>query len=67
MANTSNQRDELTKGIVPVVEHMLKEIGREVVIDKAIDHKVAIAGQFYGENITDFLANIGRNKGISQN
>ena len=57
MASTSgNQGEELTKGMVSVVEYMLKMRDREALIDKAVDRTVEIAGRFGGKNITDFLA-----------
>ena len=57
MASTSgNQGEELTKGMVSVVEYMLKMRDREALIDKAVDRTVEIAGRFGGKNITDFLS-----------
>ena len=57
MASTSgNQGEELTKGMVSVVEYMLKMRDREALIDKAVDRTVEIVGRFGGKNITDFLA-----------
>ena len=45
MASTSGtQGEELTKGIVSVVEYMLKVRDREALIDKAVDRTVEIAG-----------------------
>ena len=57
MALTSgNQGEELTKGMVSVVEYMLKMRDQEALIGKAVDRTVEIAGRFGGKNITDFLA-----------
>jgi dephospho-CoA kinase len=57
MASTSGtQGEELTKGMVSVVEFMLKARDREALIDKAVDRTVEIAGRFGGKNITNFLA-----------
>jgi hypothetical protein len=57
MASTSGtQGEELTKGMVSVVEFMLKARDREALIDKVVDRTVEIAGRFGGKNITDFLA-----------
>jgi hypothetical protein len=56
MASTSGtQEEELTKGMVSVMEFMLKVRHREALIDKAVDKTVVIAGRFGGKNITDFL------------
>ena len=57
MASTSGtQGEELTKGMVSVVEFMLKERDREALVDKAVDRTVETAGRFGGKNITNFLA-----------
>ena len=57
MASTSGyQGEELTKGMVSVVEYMLKMRNREALIDKVVDRTVEIAGRFGGKNITNFLA-----------
>ena len=45
MASTSGrQGEELTKGMVFVVEYMLKVIDREALIDNVVDRTVEIAG-----------------------
>ena len=45
MASTSGrQGEELTKGMVFVVEYMLKVRDREALIDKVVDRTVEIAG-----------------------
>ena len=46
----------MTKGMVSVVEFMLKARDREALIDKAVDRTVEIAGRFSGKNITQFLS-----------
>ena len=52
MASTSgNQGEELTKGMVSVVEYMMKMRDREVA-----DRTGEISGRFRGKNITYFLA-----------
>jgi ferritin len=57
MASTSGtQGEELTKGMVSIVEFMLKVRDREALIDKAVDRTVDIARGFGSKNITDFLA-----------
>ena len=57
MASTSgSQGEELMKGMVSVVEYVLKTRVQEALIDKAVDRTVEIAGRFGGKNITDFLA-----------
>jgi hypothetical protein len=57
MASTSGtQGEELTKGMVSVVEFMLKARDQEALIDKAVDRTVEIDGRFGGKNITNFLA-----------
>ena len=57
MASTrGNQGEELTNGMVSVVEYMLKMSDREALIDKAADRTVEIVGRFGGKNITDFIA-----------
>ena len=43
MASTSgNQGEELTKGMVSIVEYMLKMRDREALIDKAVDRTVSL-------------------------
>ena len=49
------QGEELTKGMVSVMEFMLKARDRESLIDKDIDRTLKIAGRFCGKNVTDFL------------
>jgi hypothetical protein len=57
MASTNrNQGEKLTKGMVPVVEFMLKARDRHALIDKSVDRIVEIVGRFGGKNIMDFLA-----------
>ena len=57
MASTSGtQGEELTKGMVFVVEFMLNERDREALVDKAVDRTLETAGRFGGKNITNFLA-----------
>jgi hypothetical protein len=57
MASTSGtQGAELTKGMVYVMEFMLKVRDWEALIDKAVNRTVAIAGRFGGKNTTNFLA-----------
>jgi DNA-binding protein len=57
MASTSGtQGGLLTKGMVSVMEFMLKARDREALIDKAIDRTVEIARRFGGQNITKNLA-----------
>ena len=57
MASTSGtQEEDLMKGMVSVVEYMLKVRNREALIDKVVDPTVEIVGRFGGKNITDFLA-----------
>ena len=46
----------MTKGMVSVVEYMLKTRDREALIDEVVDQTMEIVGQFGGKNITDFLA-----------
>jgi hypothetical protein len=56
MASTSGtQGEESTKGMVVIVEFMLKARYREALIDKAIDRTMEIVRRFSGKNITDFL------------
>ena len=56
MASTSGtQGEELTKGMVSVVEYVLKTRDREALIDKAIDRTMEIARRFRSKNVTDFL------------
>jgi hypothetical protein len=56
MASTSGtQGEELTKGMVSVMEFMLKVRDREELIDKGVDRTVEIAKRFGGKNIRDFL------------
>ena len=60
MPSTSGtQGEELTKGMVSVVEYMLKTRDREALIDEVVDQTMEIVGQFGGKNITDFLATYG--------
>ena len=61
VSTSGTQREELTKGMVSVVEYVLKTRDREALIDKVVDRTVKIAGRFGGKNITDFLATY-RNK-----
>ena len=57
MTSTSgNQGEELTKGMVSIVEYMLKMRDREALIEKVVDRTVEMARRFGGKNITDFLA-----------
>ena len=57
MASTSGtQGEELTKGMVSVVEFMLKERDREALVHKVVDRIVEIVGRFGGKNIINFLA-----------
>ena len=52
MASTSgSQGEELTKGMVSVVEYVLKTRDREALIDKAIDRTMDIARRFGGMNM----------------
>ena len=56
MALTSeSQGEELTIGMVSVVEYMLKMRYREALIYKVVDRTVEIARRFGGQNVTDFL------------
>jgi hypothetical protein len=48
--------EEMTKGMMQIVELMLKARDREALIDKAVDRTVQITGRFDGKNITKFLA-----------
>jgi hypothetical protein len=62
MALTSGTRgEELTKGMVSVVEFMLKARDWEALIDKVVYRTMEIAGRFGGKNITNFLVTY-RNK-----
>jgi hypothetical protein len=61
MASTSDSTgisrgEEMTKGMMQIVELMLKARDREALIDKAVDRTVEIAGRFDGKNVTKFLA-----------
>ena len=55
-SKSGNQGEELTKGMVSVVQYMLKMRDREALIDKVVDLTVEIAGQFGGKNITCYLS-----------
>jgi hypothetical protein len=48
--------EEMTKGMMQIVQLMLKARDREALIDKAIDQTVQITCRFDGKNITKFLA-----------
>jgi hypothetical protein len=48
--------EEMTKGMMQIVELMLKARDREAMIDKVVDRTVQIIGRFDGKNITKFLA-----------
>jgi hypothetical protein len=48
--------EEMTKGMMQIVELRLKARDREVLIDKAVDRTVQITGRFDEKNITKFLA-----------
>ena len=50
------QGEELIKGMIAIVEFMLKVRDREALIDKAVDRTVEVAGQFSEKNITQFLS-----------
>jgi hypothetical protein len=57
MASTSGtQGEELAKGMVSVVDFMLKATDREALFDKVVNRTVEITGRFGGKNIMDFLA-----------
>jgi hypothetical protein len=48
--------EELTKGMMQIVELMLEARDREALIDKAVDRTVQIPGRFDGKNIMKSLA-----------
>jgi hypothetical protein len=48
--------EEMTKGMMQIVELMFETRDREALIDKAVDRTVQITGRFDGKNITKFLA-----------
>ena len=69
MASTSgNQGEELTKGMVSVVEYMLKMRDREALIDKAVDRTVENVDDLVARTSPIFLLHIETrcNKGISK-
>jgi hypothetical protein len=47
--------EEMMKGMMQIVELMLKARDREALIDKAVDRMVQITGRFDGKNITNSL------------
>ena len=68
MASASrNQVEKLTKGMVSVVEFMLKARDHEVLIDKDINCTVEIVCRFGGKNVMDALTTITKrcSKGMS--
>jgi hypothetical protein len=61
MASTSDSTgvsrgEKITKGMMQIMELMLKARDREALIDKAVDQTVEIGGRFDGKNITKFVA-----------